>query len=157
MRGARRGRRGSSLILVLSVLTLLAMVMAVFAQLVITNMGQTRRRANALYAVQLAHSGIDWARATAQAGRELQGRTLRLEGGEVEVKVEERDGGKHVTALGRVLQDGTALDVREETLDIGVSPAASAPPIAPPGMPTAMPTPVPYEPPQIGVPIPIGR
>ena len=113
-----RRPRGSSLVIVLGVLTLLAMVMAVMAQVVVTDLRQTRRRANVRYAIELAHSGIDYARATLEAGRRLEGQVLHIAGGDIELKVERPEGGLRVTASGRVRMGGAVLEVREEVLEV---------------------------------------
>jgi type II secretory pathway component PulK len=115
-----RRPRGSSLVIVLGVLTLLAMVMAVMAQALVTDLRQTRRRANVRYAIELAHSGIDFARATLEAGRGLEEQVLHVAGGDIELRVERREGGHRVTASGRVRLGGAVLEIREEVLEVRV-------------------------------------
>ena len=55
--------RGSSLLLVMGILVVFALVLGVLASILLTDLRATRRRANDRYAVELARSGVDWARA----------------------------------------------------------------------------------------------
>lgn len=117
MRG--RKTRGTSLLAVLGVLALLAMVMAVMARLLMTNLGETRRRANALYAAELAHSGIDWARASLLAHTPFERKVLKVRGGEIEVRVEAGEGVIRIVSAGRVMEGGAVVAAREEVLRLG--------------------------------------
>lgn len=116
----RRGTtRGTSLLAVLGVLALLAMVMAVMARLLMTNLGETRRRANAVYAAELAHSGIDWARASLLARAPFEHKVLKVRGGEIDVRVEAGEGALRIVSAGRVVEGGAVVAAREEVLRLG--------------------------------------
>jgi hypothetical protein len=118
-----RKTRGTSLVAVLGVLALLAMAMAVMAQLLMTNLGQTRRRATALYATELAHSGIDWARASLLSGRPFERKILKVRGGEIDVRTEAGEaaeaGAVRIVSTGRVVEGEAALASRQEVLTLG--------------------------------------
>jgi len=118
-----RGRRGSSLLLALLVLTLFALVLGTVVQLGISDLEQTRRRMNAAYASELARSGTDWALATLVAGQPVPRTVLPLAGGEIEVHVENLpEGGRRIVSEGRVTVSGAVLATREERVDIGAGP-----------------------------------
>jgi hypothetical protein len=128
--GRRSSERGSSLLLVMGILVIFALVLGILASILLTDLRETRRRANDRYAVELARSGVDWARAwLMEKGRLPHGR-LKLEGGEIEVRVEELpSGGRRIVSEGRVVTGSARLASRRETAVI----AASAPAAAPPG------------------------
>lgn len=140
--------RGYSMVAVLAVLTLLAILMGVMVQLLVTNLGQTRRRANILYATELARSGIDWARARLAAAKGLQSTVLTLSGGEIDVKVDAREGGYRVTSTGRVTRGGKVLEARVERVALGVAASEAEPPVVPSAEPEAVPTTEPPAPPE---------
>jgi len=118
-----RKTRGTSLLAVLGVLALLAMVMAVMAQLLITNLGETRRRGNALYAAELAHSGIDWARARLLASSPFARTVLKVRGGEIDVRTEAAEdagaGALRIVSIGRVVVGRATITAREEIVELG--------------------------------------
>ena len=107
--------RGSSLLLVMGILVILGLVLGVLASILLTDLRATRRRANDRYAVELARSGVDWARAwLMEKGQLPQGR-LKVEGGEIEVRAEELpSGGRRIVSVGRVLERSTLLAARVE-------------------------------------------
>jgi hypothetical protein len=125
-------RRGTAILATLVVLTLLLLVMGVLARLLFDDLGSTRRRANAMYAAELARSGIAWAEGAMAAGHALQPGTLKVEGGEVEIQVDTKAGGLKVVATGRVVSGRTVVATREEALDVGTPVRhVEAPPEAP--------------------------
>jgi type II secretory pathway component PulK len=114
-----RKTSGTSLLAVLGVLALLAMVMAVMVQLLMTNLFETRRRANAQYAAELAHSGIDWARASLLARAPFERKLLKVRGGEIEIRVVVLEGAVRIVSAGRVVERGAVIASREEILRLG--------------------------------------
>lgn len=112
-------RRGTALLATLVVLTLLLLVMGVMARLLFDDLGETRRRANAMYAAELARSGIAWAKGAVASGHAFQPETLKVAGGEVEIRVETKDDGLKIVSTGRVVSGRNVLATREETLDVG--------------------------------------
>jgi hypothetical protein len=119
MRSGSRPRgsceRGSSLLLVMGILVIFALVLGVLASILMTDLHETRRRANDRYAVELARSGGDWARAWLMEKGQLPPGRLKLEGGEIEVRVEELpDGGLRVLSTGRVREGEATLAARRE-------------------------------------------
>ncbi|MGA7992213.1 MAG: hypothetical protein WCC53_12310, partial [Thermoanaerobaculia bacterium] len=95
--------RGSSLLLVLGILTVFGLVLGVLATVLLTDLAASRRRANDQYAAELARSGTDWARGALLARGGLPSATLRVTGGEITVACEELpDGGLRVLSTGRV-------------------------------------------------------
>ncbi len=117
-RCARRsaGReRGSSLLLVMGILVVLALVLGVLASILLADLNATRRRANDRYAVELARSGADWARAWLMEKGELPPGRLKVAGGEIEVHADELpSGGKRIVSVGRVLERAALLAARVE-------------------------------------------
>lgn len=126
-RGSRE--RGSSLLLVMGILVIFALVLGVLASILMTDLDETRRRANDRYAVELARSGVDWARAWLMEKGRLPSGRLKVAGGEIEVRVEELpSGGRRIVSVGRVVEGLAYLAARQETVVM----AAPAPPAAPP-------------------------
>jgi type II secretory pathway component PulK len=114
-RDRRARKRGSSLILVLATLAVFGLILGVLASILLTDLRASRRRANDRYAVELARSGVDWARAwLMEKGRVPDGH-LKVEGGEIEVRVEElADGQLRVLSTGRVREGEATLAARRE-------------------------------------------
>ncbi len=111
----RRRERGSSLLLVLGILTVFGLVLGVLATVLLTDLASSRRRANAQYASELARSGTDWARGALLARGGLPSATLRLTGGEIAVATEELpDGRLRVLSTGRVREGDATLAARRE-------------------------------------------
>jgi hypothetical protein len=111
----RRRERGSSLLLVLGILTVFGLVLGVLATVLLTDLASSRRRANAQYASELARSGTDWARGALLARGGLPSATLRLAGGEIAVATEELpDGRLRVLSTGRVREGDATLAARRE-------------------------------------------
>ncbi|HVO51518.1 MAG TPA: hypothetical protein VMV60_11035 [Thermoanaerobaculia bacterium] len=111
----RRSARGSSLLLVLGILTVFGLVLGVLATVLLADLASSRRRANAQYAAELARSGTDWARGALMARGGLPSATLEVEGGEIAVAAEELpDGGLRVVSTGRVRDGGATLAARRE-------------------------------------------
>jgi hypothetical protein len=111
----RRGARGSSLLLVLGILTVLGLVLGVLATVLLTDLASSRRRANAQYAAELARSGTDWARGALLARGGLPSATLQVAGGEIAVATEELpDGRLRVVSTGRVREGEATLAARRE-------------------------------------------
>jgi type II secretory pathway component PulK len=111
----RRRARGSSLLLVLGILTVFGLVLGVLATVLLTDLSSSRRRANAQYASELARSGTDWARGALMARGGLPSATLRVEGGDIAVAAEELpDGRLRVVSTGRVRDGEATLAARRE-------------------------------------------
>jgi type II secretory pathway component PulK len=111
----RRSTRGSSLLLVLGILTVFGLVLGVLATVLLSDLSSSRRRANAQYASELARSGTDWARGTLMARGGLPSATLRVEGGDITVATEElQDGRLRVVSTGRVRDGDATLAARRE-------------------------------------------
>jgi hypothetical protein len=111
----RRRTRGSSLLLVLGILTVFGLVLGVLATVLLTDLASSRRRANAQYASELARSGTDWARGTLLARGGLPSAILSVEGGEITVATEELPGGGlRVLSTGRVREGEATLAARRE-------------------------------------------
>lgn len=118
-RGRRTPPRGSSLLLVLGTLTVLGLVLGVLASILLTDLRESRRRANDRYAVELARSGVDWARAWLMEKGHVPGGALRVEGGEIEVRVEELpSGGRRIVSVGRVVAGAARVASRREVVEI---------------------------------------
>jgi hypothetical protein len=132
-------RRGTAILATLVVLTLLLLVMGVMARLLFDDLGSTRRRANAMYAGELARSGIAWAKGAMASGRALQPVTLKVEGGEVEIRAETAKDGLKVVSTGRVVSGHNVLSTREEVLDVGTPVRRADVPPAPPVVPVEEP------------------
>jgi hypothetical protein len=127
----RAGReRGSSLLLVMGILVVFALVLGVLASILLADLRATRRRANDRYAVELARSGVDWARAWLMEKGTLPPGLLSVEGGEIEVHADELpSGGKRIVSVGRVVERSALLATRFEiaVLEV-VGPDVSATP-----------------------------
>lgn len=114
-RDRRARKRGSSLILVLGTLAVFGLILGVLASILLTDLRASRRRANDRYAVELARSGVDWARAWLMENGRVPGGHLKVEGGEIEVRVEELpDGRLRVLSTGRVREGEATLAARRE-------------------------------------------
>ena len=119
MRVSPRGRRdrGSSLILVLGTLAVFGLILGVLASILMTDLRASRRRANDRYAVELARSGVDWARAWLMEKGRVPVGPLKLQGGEIEVRVEElASGGRRIVSVGRVLEGSARVAGRREVV-----------------------------------------
>ena len=118
-----RRERGSSLIMVLGTLAVFGLILGVLATILITDLRESRRRANDRYAVELARSGTDWARAWLMEKGHVPGGPLRVEGGEIDVRVEELPtGGRRIVSVGRVVE-GTARIVSRREVVVLEAPA----------------------------------
>jgi Tfp pilus assembly protein PilX len=116
------GQRGSTLLLVLGTLVIFALILGILASVLLTDLRATRRRANDRYAVELARSGVDWARAWLMEKGQLPPGRLTLEGGEIEVRAEELpDGRLRVLSTGRVRGGEATLAARREVTVFAVS------------------------------------
>lgn len=121
--------RGSSLVFVLGILTVLGLVLGVLASVLMTDLRATRRRANDRYAAELARSGVDYARAFLMEKGSVPGGTLRVQGGEIEVRVEELPaGGRRIVSVGRVVVGVARVAGRREVVVIG--PPAKTPDVS---------------------------
>jgi hypothetical protein len=116
--GDRRARRrGSSLLLVLATLAVFGIILGVLASILLTDLRASRRRANDRYAVELARSGVDWARGWLMEKGRLPGGQLKLQGGEIEVRVEELpSGGRRIVSVGRVVEGAARVASRREVV-----------------------------------------
>jgi type II secretory pathway component PulK len=109
--------RGSSLILVLGTLAVFGLILGVLASILLTDLRASRRRANDRYAVELARSGVDWARAWLMEKGRVPVGPLKLQGGEIEVRVEElASGGRRIVSVGRVLEGSARVAGRREVV-----------------------------------------
>lgn len=109
--------RGSSLILVLGTLAVFGLILGVLASILVTDLRASRRRANDRYAVELARSGVDWARAWLMEKGRVPVGPLKLQGGEIEVRVEElASGGRRIVSVGRVLEGAARVAGRREVV-----------------------------------------
>jgi len=114
-----RRDRGSSLILVLGTLAVFGLILGVLVSILLTDLSASRRRANDRYAVELARSGVDWARAWLTGKGRLPGGTLNVEGGEIEVRVEELPSGRRrIVSVGRVVVGTARVASRREIVEI---------------------------------------
>lgn len=130
MRRSAGSERGSSLLLVMGILVILALVIGVIESILLTDLRATRRRANDRYAVELARSGVDWARGWLMEKGQLPAGRLKLEGGEIEVHADELpSGGKRIVSVGRVLEGSAVLAARVETavMEVGGSDLSATP------------------------------
>jgi len=120
--------RGSSLLLVVGILVIFALVLGVLASILLTDLRSTRRRANDRYAVELARSGVDWARAwLMEKGRLPPGR-LELQGGEIDVRAEELpSGGRRIVCIGRVVERSAQVAARVEIVVMEVPDLSAKP------------------------------
>jgi hypothetical protein len=115
------GERGSSLVFVLGTLAVFGLILAVLASILMTDLRASRRRANDRYAVELARSGVDWARAWLMEKGQLPGGTLKVQGGEIEVRVEALpSGGRRIVSVGHVVEGAARVAGRREVVDFGV-------------------------------------
>jgi hypothetical protein len=107
----------------MGILVVFALVLGVLASILLTDLRATRRRANDRYAVELARSGVDWARAWLMEKGQLPPGRLKVEGGEIEVHADELpSGGKRIVSVGRVLDRSALLAARVEVATMEVSP-----------------------------------
>jgi len=131
-RGRHARRRGSSLILVLGTLTVLGLIIGVLASILLTDLRASRRRANERYAVELARSGVDWAQAWLMEKGHLPGGPVKVEGGEIDVRVEELpSGGRRIVSVGRVVVGAARVASRREVVVIEAPARPGAPPYPP--------------------------
>jgi hypothetical protein len=128
---ARRDR-GSSLILVLGTLAVFGLILGVLASILLTDLRASRRRANDRYAVELARSGVDWARAWLMEKGHVPGGPLKVEGGEIEVRIEELpSGGRRIVSVGRVVEGAVRVAGRREIVVLEAPARPDAPPEPP--------------------------
>jgi hypothetical protein len=128
---ARRDR-GSSLILVLGTLAVFGLILGVLASILLTDLRASRRRANDRYAVELARSGVDWARAWLMEKGHVPGGPLKVEGGEIEVRIEELpSGGRRIVSVGRVVEGAMRVAGRREIVVLEAPARPDAPPEPP--------------------------
>jgi hypothetical protein len=128
---ARRDR-GSSLILVLGTLAVFGLILGVLASILLTDLRASRRRANDRYAVELARSGVDWARAWLMEKGHVPGGPLKVEGGEIEVRIEELpSGGRRIVSVGRVVEGAVRVAGRREIVVLEALARPDAPPEPP--------------------------
>ncbi len=117
----RAERRGSSLVLVLATLAIFGLILGVLVTILVTDLRESRRRANDRYAVELARSGVDWARAWLMEKGSVPSGPLKVEGGEIDVHVEEiPSGGRRIVSVGRVVEGRAWLAARREVVVLGV-------------------------------------
>ena len=125
--GSRARERGSSLVFVLGVLAIFGLILGVLASILLTDLRASRRRANDRYAVELARSGVDWARGWLMEKGHVPGGTLEVQGGEIEVRVEELpSGGRRIVSLGHVVEGAARVAGRREVAVLEV-PVSAAP------------------------------
>jgi hypothetical protein len=99
----------------MGILVVFALVLGVLASILLTDLRATRRRANDRYAVELARSGMDWARAWLMEKGQLPPGRLKVQGGEIEMRAEELpEGGLRVVSTGRVREGEATLAARRE-------------------------------------------
>jgi hypothetical protein len=121
--------RGSSLILVLGTLAVFGLILGVLASILLTDLRASRRRANDRYAVELARSGVDWARAWLMEKGHVPGGPLKVDGGEIEVRVEELpSGGRRIVSVGRVVEGAARVAGRREVVVLEMPARPDAPP-----------------------------
>ena len=128
------GQRGSTLLLVLGILVIFALILGILASVLLTDLRATRRRANDRYAAELARSGMDWARAWLMEKGHLPPGRLTLEGGEIDVRVEELpSGGRRIVSVGRVVEGAARVAGRREVvvLEAPARPGAAPQPTLP--------------------------
>ncbi|MEO6325898.1 MAG: hypothetical protein ABIT01_15025 [Thermoanaerobaculia bacterium] len=123
-RRLRRLQRGASVIGVVMVLALLMVLMETALRLYVSHADQTKKRGDRYYAMQLSHSGIDWARACLAADPTAAcGATLDVGDGTIVVSVERTETTLKVRSTGKVLRGGTEKIARTETLELPAPPA----------------------------------
>ena len=121
--------RGSSLILVLGTLAVFGLILGILASILLTDLRASRRRANDRYAVELARSGVDWARAWLMEKGRVPGGPLKVDGGEIEVRVEELpSGGRRIVSVGRVVVGAARVAGRREVVVLEMPARPDAPP-----------------------------
>lgn len=124
--------RGSSLILVLGTLAVFGLILGVLASILLTDLRASRQRANDRYAVELARSGVDWARAWLMEKGHVPGGPLKVEGGEIEVRIEELpSGGRRIVSVGRVVEGAARVAGRREIVVLEAPARPDAPPEPP--------------------------
>lgn len=112
-----RRERGSSLILVLGTLAVFGLILGVLVSILMTDLRASRRRANDRYAAELARSGVDWARAWLMEKGHVPDGPLKVEGGEIEVRIEELpSGGRRIVSVGRVVEGAARVAGRREVV-----------------------------------------
>jgi hypothetical protein len=115
----------------MGILVILGLVLGVLASILLTDLRATRRRANDRYAVELARSGVDWARAWLMEKGQVPPGRLKVQGGEIEVRAEELpSGGKRIVSIGRVVERSALLAARVEVAVMEASAPTAAPPPA---------------------------
>ena len=128
-RDRRARKRGSSLLLVLGTLAVFGLILGVLVSILLTDLRASRRRANDRYAVELARSGVDWARAWLMEKGHLPGGPPALQGGEIEVRVEELpSGGRRIVSVGRVVVGTARVAGRREVVVLEAPAPVSGPP-----------------------------
>jgi len=149
-------RRGFALVAVTAVLALLLLVFAVLAKLLMTDLADTRRRANAAYARELSLSGLAWARAAIARGGALAPQTLEMAGGRIEVTPEITERGLRVVSVGYVTAGADVLARHASALAAGAASRQLPEPPAPSALEPEAP-PVVEEPPtpEIATPVPV--
>ena len=121
--------RGSSLILVLGTLAVFGLILGILASILLTDLRASRRRANERYAVELARSGVDWAQAWLMEKGHLPGGSVKVEGGEIDVRVEELpSGGRRIVSVGRVVVGDVRVASRREVVVLEAPGRPGAPP-----------------------------
>jgi hypothetical protein len=107
----------------MGILVIFALVLGVLASILTTDLRSTRRRANDRYAVELARSGVDWARAWLMEKGQVPPGRLEVHGGEIEVRMEELpSGGRRIVSVGRVVESSVLVAARVEVVTMGVPP-----------------------------------
>jgi hypothetical protein len=140
MRRPRRKDRGVSVIGVVMVLALLVVLMESTLRLYVAHADQTKKRSDRYYATQLAHSGIDWARACLAASPTAScSTTLDVGDGTIDVSVQRIKENVKVRSTGKVLRGGAERISRTETMEFGPA-LPTEPPASPPS-----PIPLPVE------------
>ena len=132
------------------VLLLLALLMETAMHLYMAHADQTKKRSDRQYATQLAHSGLDWARACLAANPTgACVASLEVGDGTIEVTVERTKEHVKVRSTGIVLRGGARKISRTETMEFGPPASLDPPPPPDPGSPPGdapsgpVPTPVP--------------
>ena len=144
MRSLGRRDRGFSVIAVVMVLLLLVVLMETALRLYVSHADQTKKSSDRYYATQLAHSGLDWARACLGATPTAScSATLDVGNGTIDVSVQRINENVKVRSTGKVLRHGAETIARTETMEF--APAAPADPSTSPPSPLPLPkeTPLP--------------
>jgi hypothetical protein len=125
-------RRGSAFITVLAVLALLAILMEMALQLLVSHVSESRRRGDSAYAGELARSGLAWARACIAARGGACSARVTVGGGVMDVR-STFDGEVYtVTSRGIVLRGGADGPSREATTQVRPPPPEESTSAAPP-------------------------